>query len=413
MTEAWRGKWDDCWVSAQSTEQPENPTPDQKTAMAPAWERRAIIDLANIRENVKRVSALVAPAKIMAVVKADGYGHGAVAVGRAALQAGATWIGCAHVTEALKLRDAGLDAPLLAWLHTEDTPFEEAIEANIDIAVSGWELDYVARAAEVAAQPARVHLKIDTGLGRNGSTPAEWETLLGRAASYQDEGLMRIVGVFSHLAVADEPERPETDEQLSAFNEAVALAEDAGFDLEVRHIANTPAILTRPDAHYDMVRLGLGLYGLSPFAGETPESFGLRPAMRLVSRMANVKRVPAGQGVGYGLRYHTKEETYLGLVPMGYADGIPRVANNAPVSINGKTYRVKGTIAMDQFVVDLGPDIDVAEFMGAEVILFGEGGPQVTEWADAAGTINYEVVTRISPRVPRQLVEGTWGESGE
>lgn len=400
-------------MSAQSTEQPENPTHDQKSAMAPTWERRAIIDLANIRENVKRVSALVAPAKIMAVVKADGYGHGAVAVGRAALQAGATWIGCAHVTEALKLRDAGLDAPLLAWLHTEDTPFEEAIAANIDIAVSGWELDYVARAAEAAAQPARVHLKIDTGLGRNGSTPAEWETLLGRAASYQDEGLMRIVGVFSHLAVADEPERPETDEQLSAFNEAVALAEDAGFDLEVRHIANTPAILTRPDAHYDMVRLGLGLYGLSPFAGETPESFGLRPAMRLVSRMANVKRVPAGQGVGYGLRYHTKEETYLGLVPMGYADGIPRVANNASVSINGKIYRVKGTIAMDQFVVDLGPDIDVAEFMGAEVILFGEGGPQVTEWADAAGTINYEVVTRISPRVPRQLVEGTWGESGE
>ncbi len=209
------------------------------------------------------------------------------------------------------------------------------------------------------------------------------------------------------------PNAPKQTNNLRAFNEAVALAEDAGFDLEVRHIANTPAILTRPDAHYDMVRLGLGLYGLSPFAGETPESFGLRPAMRLVSRMANVKRVPAGQGVGYGLRYHTKEETYLGLVPMGYADGIPRVANNAPVSINGKIYRVKGTIAMDQFVVDLGPDIDVAEFMGAEVILFGEGGPQVTEWADAAGTINYEVVTRISPRVPRQLVEGTWGESGE
>ena len=205
-------KWDNCWVSAQSIEQPENPTHDQMQATTPNWERRAIIDLANMRENVKRVSELVAPAKIMAVVKADGYGHGAVAVGRAALQAGATWLGCAHVTEALELR-ARAHAPLLAWLHTEGTPFEDAIAANIDIAVSGWELDYVA-CRRAAAQPARVHLKIDTGLGRNGSTPADWDALLGRAASYQEEGLMRIVGVFSHLAVADEPERPETDEQL-------------------------------------------------------------------------------------------------------------------------------------------------------------------------------------------------------
>ncbi|RAX49723.1 alanine racemase [Arthrobacter sp. AQ5-05] len=400
-------------MSAQSTDQTENPTHTQDPTVASDWERRAIIDLANVRENVKRVAELVAPAAIMGVVKADGYGHGAVAVGRAAVQAGATWLGCAHVTEALKVREAGLEVPMLAWLHTKGTPFAEAIAANIDLAVSGWELEHVARAAQAAAQPARVHLKIDTGLGRNGSTPEEWELLLGRAASYQEEGLMRVVGVFSHLAVADEPERPETDDQLEAFNQAVALAEDAGFDLEVRHIANTPAILTRPDAHYDMVRLGLGLYGLSPFAGEDPARYGLRPAMTLVSRIANVKKVPAGQGVGYGLRYHTERDTYLGLVPMGYADGVPRVALNAPVSINGTIYRVRGTIAMDQFVVDLGPDVDVEAILGSEVILFGDGGPSVTEWADAAGTINYEIVTRISPRVPRRLVEGSWGESGE
>ncbi|EMQ99539.1 alanine racemase [Paeniglutamicibacter gangotriensis] len=381
--------------------------------MTSSWERRAVIDLANIRENVKRVGELVAPAAIMGVVKADGYGHGAIAVGRAAVQAGATWLGCAHVTEALKIRDAGIEVPMLAWLHTLDTPFAQAISANIDLAVSGWELDHVARAAQEAAQPARVHLKIDTGLGRNGSAPADWETLLDRASSYQDEGLMRVVGVFSHLAVADEPERPETDEQLEAFNQAVALAEDAGFDLEVRHIANTPAILSRPDSHYDLVRLGLGMYGMSPFVGEEPERYGLRPAMTLTSRIANVKKVPAGSGVGYGLRYHTSEETYLGLVPMGYADGIPRSALNAPVSINGKTYLVRGTIAMDQFVVDLGPDIDVEAMLGSEVILFGQGGPSITEWADAAGTINYEIATRVSPRVPRRCVEGTWGESGE
>lgn len=381
--------------------------------MTSSWERRAVIDLANIRENVKRVGELVAPAAIMGVVKADGYGHGAIAVGRAAVQAGATWLGCAHVTEALKIRDAGIEVPMLAWLHTLDTPFAQAITANIDLAVSGWELDHVARAAQEAAQPARVHLKIDTGLGRNGSAPADWETLLGRASSYQDEGLLRVVGVFSHLAVADEPERPETDEQLEAFNQAVALAEDAGFDLEVRHIANTPAILSRPDSHYDLVRLGLGMYGMSPFVGEEPERYGLRPAMTLTSRIANVKKVPASSGVGYGLRYHTSEETYLGLVPMGYADGIPRSALNAPVSINGKTYLVRGTIAMDQFVVDLGPDIDVEAMLGSEVILFGQGGPSITEWADAAGTINYEIATRISARVPRRCVEGTWGESGE
>ncbi|KAA0978031.1 alanine racemase [Paeniglutamicibacter gangotriensis] len=381
--------------------------------MTSSWERRAVIDLANIRENVKRVGELVAPAAIMGVIKADGYGHGAIAVGRAAVQAGATWLGCAHVTEALKVREAGIEVPMLAWLHTLDTPFAQAITANVDLAVSGWELDHVARAAQEAAQPARVHLKIDTGLGRNGSAPADWETLLGRASSYQDEGLMRVVGVFSHLAVADEPERPETDEQLEAFNQAVALAEDAGFDLEVRHIANTPAILSRPDSHYDLVRLGLGMYGMSPFAGEEPERYGLRPAMTLTSRIANVKKVPAGSGVGYGLRYHTSVETYLGLVPMGYADGIPRSALNAPVSINGKTYLVRGTIAMDQFVVDLGPDIDVEATLDSEVILFGQGGPSVTEWADAAGTINYEIATRISPRVPRRCVEGTWGESGE
>jgi alanine racemase len=400
-------------VSAQTSHQSENPYPTADETTKSHWERRAVIDLANVRENVKRVGELVAPAAVMAVVKADGYGHGAVAVSRAAIQAGASWLGCAHVTEALKIREAGLEAPLLAWLHTDGTPFEEAISANIDLAVSGWELDHVANAAQAAAQPARVHLKIDTGLGRNGSTAAQWEELLGRAASYQDEGLMRVVGVFSHLAVADEPERPETDEQLKAFNEAVALAEDAGFDLEVRHIANTPAILSRPDAHYDMVRLGLGLYGLSPFAGEDPARYGLRPAMTLESRIANVKKVPAGQGVSYGLHYHTSEETYLGLIPMGYADGLPRTANNAPVSILGKTYLVRGTIAMDQFVVDLGPDIDVAAILGATAILFGEGGPSVTEWADAAGSVNYEIVTRISPRVPRRLVEGTWGESGE
>nr|WP_312855689.1 alanine racemase [Paeniglutamicibacter cryotolerans] len=371
------------------------------------------MDLSAIRENVKRISALVAPAKLMAVVKADAYGHGAIPVARAAIHAGASWIGAAHVTEVLALRTAGITSPALAWLHTADTPFGLAIAENIDIAVSGWELAVVAEAARSAAQPARVHLKIDTGLGRNGCTPEDWAALLGQAAAYQEEGLLRVVGVFSHLAVADEPQRPETDEQLGAFRQAVALAEDAGFDLQVRHLANTPAILSRPDTHFDMVRLGLGLYGLSPFADEAHDSLGLRPAMRLEAKVANVKKVPAAHGVSYGMNYRTNAPTYLGLVPLGYADGIPRVAEGGPVLINGITYRSVGRVAMDQFVVDLGPDIDPGQYMGATAVLFGEGGPNVEEWADASGTINYEVVTRISPRVPRTYVEGTWGESGD
>ncbi len=392
----------------QSTE-----TAQLTVTTSPKWERRAVIDLSAIRNNVKQVADLVAPSAVMAVVKADGYGHGALQVANAALQAGATWIGCAHVTEALALRKAGIDSAMLAWLHTEDTPFDEAILAGIDLGVSGWDLDAIAQAAQRVETPARIHIKVDTGLGRNGSTMADLPGQLQRANEYQEAGLLRVVGIFSHLAVADEPERPETDEQLAVFEQAIELVEAAGFDLEVRHIANTPGILSRPDSHHDMVRLGLGLYGLSPFEDEAPDKFALRPAMKLITRVSNVKKVPTGQGVSYGLNYRTSEETYLGLIPMGYADGLPRVATGGPVTVNGKTYPVRGRIAMDQCVIDLGPDVNPEDFIGKEAIIFGEGGQSVNTWAHAAGTINYEVVTRISPRVPRFYVEGSWGEAGE
>lgn len=399
-------------MNSEALEQ-SNETAQLTVTTSPKWERRAVIDLSAIRNNVKQVVDLVAPSAVMAVVKADGYGHGALQVASAALQAGARWIGCAHVTEALALRKAGVESSMLAWLHTEDTPFDEAIQAGIDLGVSGWDLDAIAEAAKRVETPARIHIKVDTGLGRNGSTMADLPGLLQRASEYQEAGLLRVVGIFSHLAVADEPERPETDEQLSVFDQAIELVEAAGFDLEVRHIANTPGILSRPDSHHDMVRLGLGLYGLSPFADETPDKFALRPAMKLITRIANVRKVPAGQGVSYGLNYRTEEETYLGLIPMGYADGLPRVATGGPVTVNGKTYPVRGRIAMDQCVIDLGPDVNPEDFLGKEAIIFGEGGQSVTTWAHAAGTINYEVVTRISPRVPRFYVEGSWGEAGE
>lgn len=374
-------------------------------------ERQAVIDLAAIRHNVRRLVEVAAPAAVMAVVKADGYGHGALPVARAAVGAGAHWLGVAHISEALPLRAAGITAPMLAWLHTTESDFTGALSANVDLGVSGWELDLIVDAAARLGRVARIHLKIDTGLGRNGCPVQGWEDLVRRARGYQDAGLLRVVGIFSHLAVADEPERPETDEQLQRFREAVTVATAAGLDIEVRHLANTPATLSRPDTHFDLVRTGIGVYGLSPFAGQSSAALGLRPAMRLSARVANCKEVNADQGVSYGLNYRTQRATTLALVPLGYADGIPRIATGGPVSINGRIYPVVGRIAMDQMVVDLdvrgiaGTGQDV---LGVEAVLFGgaEQDPSVDEWAAASGSINYELVTRISARVPRFYLHG-------
>jgi len=393
-----------------------NSTQDRQPARDFAPERQAIIDLPAIFHNVRCLRSMVAPAKFMAVVKADAYGHGMLPVARTALAAGADWLGTAHVSEALQLRGAGLDGPVLAWLHTPSTDFGAAIAQGIDLGCSGWELEHIVAAARELERPARIHLKIDTGLGRNGSSMADWDALVSRAIAFQDDGLLRVVGVFSHLAVADEPHRPETDQQLECFRQAVAIAEDAGADLQLRHIANTPATLSRPDSHFDMVRVGLGIYGLSPFDDQTSAALGLRPAMTLQTRVALCKDVPAGQGVSYGLHYVADAPTTLGLIPLGYADGVPRVATGGPVRVNGTTYPVVGRIAMDQMVIDFGPrgrdgfaDAEVpGSALGAAAVLFGngdDGGPLVEQWAEAAGTINYEVVTRISQRVPRTYID--------
>ncbi|NJC23105.1 alanine racemase [Arthrobacter pigmenti] len=376
----------------------------------PLPERRVDIDLAAVRHNVRHIAEIASPARVMAVVKADGYGHGAVPVAKAALEAGATWLGVAHIAEAAQLREAGIEAPILAWLHTESSDFSAAIEMGVDLGISGWELAHVVAEARRLERPARVHLKIDTGLGRNGCPPEHWETLLGEALEHQEDGLLRVVGVFSHLAVADEPDREETDEQIERFRDAVAVAEDAGVDLEVRHLANTPGTLSRPDSHFDLVRVGLGMYGLSPFEGQTSLELGLRPAMTFRTTIANCKEVPAGHGVSYGLSYRTEKRTTLGLIPVGYGDGVPRVATGAPVSVDGRRYPVVGRIAMDQFVIDfeatgiVGTDDSL---LGHEVVLFGDGNgtPTVDEWARACGSINYEIVTRISPRVVRRYVD--------
>ena len=384
------------------------------------FERAAVIDLAAVRHNVRSLLDRLQPSepdaqtprpRLMAVVKADAYGHGAEPVARAALAAGADRLGVAHVREALELRQAGLTAPILAWLHTPDTPFAEAIAADVTLGVSGWDLDAVAGAVRALRDAgdgqarARVHLKLDTGLGRHGCMPADRPAFCARAAELEQAGLVEVDGVFSHLGVADDPERAaETEAQREEFLRGVDDAERALGHGLIRHLANTPATLFRPDTHLDMVRVGLGLYGLSPFEGVPAARFGLRPVMSLRTSLANVKRVPAGQGVSYGFRHRTQAATVLGLVPVGYADGVPRLADDAPLHVAGRPCTVAGRIAMDQFVVDLGPD--ASEAPGAPVELFGpESGITADAWAAAAGTINYELVTRIGARVPRVHVD--------
>ncbi|MFC4032936.1 alanine racemase [Streptomyces polygonati] len=369
---------------------------------------RARIDLGALRANVAALRARTPGAAFMAVVKADGYGHGMVRCARAALAAGAGWIGVATPEEALALRAAGIGARVLCWLWTPGGPWRECVEADIDVTVSArWALDEVTRAASETGRTARVQLKLDAGLGRNGAQPAEWPGLTAAARAAEDAGLIRVTGLWSHFSCADEPGHPSIARELAVFRTALAQAEEAGLTPEVRHMANSPATLTLPEARFDMVRPGIAMYGISPVPQlGGPADFGLRPVMRLTARLASVKRVPGGHGVSYGRHYVTPGETTLALVPLGYADGVPRHASSAgPVLVAGKWRVVAGRVAMDQFVVDLGGDAAEA---GDEAVLFGpgdDGEPTAEDWARACGTIAYEIVTRIGPRVPREYVD--------
>ncbi|WP_345105948.1 alanine racemase [Streptomyces drozdowiczii] len=365
---------------------------------------RAEIDLAALRANVRVLRARAAGAHLMAVVKADAYGHGAVPCARAAREAGAAWLGTATPQEALALREAGLDGRMLCWLWTPGGPWREAVEADIDVSVSGmWALREVTGAAEAAGRTARVHLKADTGLGRAGCQPADWPELVAAARTAERAGTVRVTGLWSHFACADEPGHPSITAQLDTFRDMVAYAEKAGIEPEVRHIANSPATLTVPESHFDLVRTGIAMYGISPSPElGTSADFGLRPVMTLAASVALVKRAPAGHGISYGHHYTTPRETTLGLVPLGYADGIPRHASGrGPVLVGGVRRTIAGRVAMDQFVVDLAGDEPAA---GSEAVLFGPGDrgePSAEDWAEAAGTIAYEIVTRIGGRVPR------------
>lgn len=367
------------------------------------------VDLGAIRDNVAELHRRASSAAVMAVVKADGYGHGLVPSARAALAGGASWLGTAVLAEALALRAAAVPGRILSWLAAPGERWADAIAADIDVSASAvWAVEEIAAAARTAGRAARVHLKVDTGLGRSGATVDDWPTLVDAALKAQADGLVEVVGLWSHFAIADAPGHPTVVGQIESFRDAVALAESRGVSPEVRHLANSAATLTRPDARFDLVRPGLAVYGLSPIPDQAaPHEVGLRPAMSVRALLALVKRVPAGQGVSYGHFYVTDRETTLGLVPLGYGDGVPRHGSSgdgapgAPVLAAGKVRPVAGRVCMDQFVLDLG---DSRAAAGDEVVLFGDaaaGEPTAQDWAQACRTISYEIVTRFGPGLPR------------
>ena len=361
--------------------------------------REALVDLSAIRENVAAIRQSVDNHPAMVVVKANAYGHGAVQAAEAALDAGASWLGVVDLDEALELRSAGISSPLLAWIHDPSAEFDTAVEHGIDLGVNY--ADQLERVAAASGRPA-VQFKVDTGLGRNGIAASEWEQVFARAAELERLGRIRVRGLFSHLAGAG---RESDERQVASFESALGAARAAGLSPELVHLTATGGSLDLPQARYDLVRIGIGAYGVTPFEAEQPLPVTLRPAMQLSASIVSAKRVPAGSGVSYGHTYVTDRETTLALVPLGYADGIPRHASNAgPVSINGVTYRVSGRVAMDQIVVDVG---DATVAVGDRAILFGDpatGVPSADDWAAAAGTINYEIVTRIGHRVTRRYL---------
>lgn len=368
---------------------------------------RATIDLDAIAQNVARLKERAGSAELMAVVKGDAYGHGLVPSARASLRGGASWLGVAQMSEALELRAAGVEAPVLTWLHTPQTDFAPAIAAGVDIGVpAAWEIDAVAAAARQLGRTARVQLKVDTGLARNGAYGKDWDLLRDAAARLQAEGAVELTGIFTHFAFADAPQHPTVVAQQELFRERVQDAERAGLKIGLRHMSNSAATLTAPSAAWDMVRPGIAVYGHSPVPdiGDAAH-FGLRPAMSVTAEAAVVKRVPAGQGVSYAHTYTTSRETTLVNVPIGYIDGIPRHASNVgPVQIAGQRFTVSGRVCMDQFMVDVG---DLPVESGDEVILFGagdDGAPTAQDWADAIGTISYEIVGRVSRGLPRVYV---------
>jgi alanine racemase len=368
----------------------------------------AEVDLDALMFNVAALAEHVRPAETMVVVKADGYGHGMVPCARAARAAGASWLGVATPAEALTLRASGDRGRLLAWLYGPDEDLSALVADDVDVSAhSAAQVSALVAAAGVAETRARVHLKVDTGLSRNGATPAEWPEVCAAAAEAVAAGAVEVVAVWSHFASADEPGAESVPVQLEAFREAEAVARAAGLEPRIRHLCNSAGALIVPQAHFELVRVGIAAYGIDPAPGIAARAgVELRPVMRLRAQLVNVKTIAAGTGVSYGSTWTAPADTRVALVPLGYADGIPRHAGNrGEVQLGGGRAPVRGRICMDQFVVELDDDAE----MGDEVVLFGGGGsgePTAADWAAWCDTIGYEIVTRIGSRVPRVHLGG-------
>jgi alanine racemase len=367
----------------------------------------AEIDMAAFRSNVAALKEH-AGVPVMVVVKADGYGHGILTCAREARAAGAEWLGVATPTEALTLREAGDNGPMLAWLYGMDEDLTPLIAADVDVSAQSVEqIGRVVSAAAVAERRARVHLKIDTGLSRNGTPAYDWQRVCAAAAESEHAGALAVVGIWSHFAAADEPGHPSVPLQMEAFQRAYEQARAAGLEPTLRHLSNSAGALVVPQARLDLVRVGIAAYGIDPAPGIAAlAGIALQPVMRLRAQLVNVKQIEAGAGVSYGWTWIAEATTTVGLVPLGYGDGIPRHAGNrAWVGWSGSRVPVRGRICMDQFVVELGAG-RVAQ-SGEEVIIFGPGDhgePTAADWAAWCDTIGYEIVTRIGTRVPRRYL---------
>ncbi|HWM02697.1 MAG TPA: alanine racemase [Actinophytocola sp.] len=331
---------------------------------------------------------------LMAVVKADGFGHGAADVARTALAAGASWLGVTTIDEALALRRRGLGAPMLSWLNPVDADFGVAIAAGIDLAVPSREhLEAVLR----TGIGARIHLHLDTGMARDGAAPELWPTLCRAARRAERAGHVRVVGVMGHLGCAEDPEDPDNASGRARFAWGVERAREAGLRPPLRHLAATAATLTDPLSHHTLSRVGAGLVGIDPSRTTT-----LRPAMTLIAPVVGVRTVRPGTGVGYGHTWSATRRTHLALLPLGYADGLPRATSGrAEVLLRGRRRPLVGRVSMDQVVVDVGDD---PPELGETAVIFGpgdDGEPTVAEWAAWADTIEHEIVTGLGARVHR------------
>ena len=397
----------------------------------------AAVDLAAIRHNLGVLRAAAPGALQLATVKANAYGHGLLPVARAALDGGAAWLGVAQLAEAFTLRrgldEAGVaraEAPILAWISTSSSDFVAAIEADIDLSVSWtWVLADICAAARQVGRPARVHVKIDTGMSRAGSTLADLPALASALRMAADDGLVDVVGAWSHMSRADDPSEAgnaSTASHVRIFEEGLAILADAGITPRIRHLSATSGILWHPEAHYDMVRAGIGLYGLSPDPEvATAEQLGLIPALELRAPLTSVKVIEEGTPASYGGTWVAPTRRWIGLVPLGYGDGILRaVSNRARVVVHTASgpfnAPIVGRVCMDQFMVDLGqaegsPGTPTARSgqapaaPGDIATLFGSGAggeALADDWAQAAGTINYEIVTHLGAHIPRIYRDG-------